>query len=274
MSSTDTPPSEIQPLSWERHQNKKWQGFRDYNFARSAALVPIAGAELLEVASSLPIAFLQKGESWQCVAVLGLVPGQNLFVGPDGRWLGGYIPSSFRAYPFAIGRSAENDDQIFCIDEGSGLLAEDEGDPLFAEEGKLSDSANKVWSFLQAVSQGETLLAKAAAQLAGAGVIEPWPITLQDGESKRSVEGLHRVSETKLGQLDDEAFLKLRQAGVLALAYGQLFSSAHLKKVGELASAHAKHAAAKDRQAIEAQSRSNGYGVSDSLDIDWSKIGG
>jgi len=88
------------------------------------------------------------------------------------------------------------------------------------------------------------------------------------------VEGLHRVSETKLGQLDDEAFLKLRQAGVLALAYGQLFSSAHLKKVGELASAHAKHAAAKDRQAIEAQSRSNGYGVSDSLDIDWSKIGG
>ncbi|MBC6718646.1 SapC family protein [Aurantimonas sp. DM33-3] len=274
MSSTESHPSDIRPLSWERHKGKRWQGFRDYNFARTAALVPIAGFELLEVTMSLPIAFLQKGDGWQCVAVMGLVPGQNLFVGPDGRWLGGYVPGSLRVYPFAIGRSAENDNQVFCIDESSELLGDEGGEPLFAEKGELSESAGKVWAFLQTVSKGETLLANAAALLAKSGVIEPWPITLQDGEAKRTVEGLHRVSEEKLNQLDDMAFLDLRRAGVLALAYGQLFSSVHLKKVGELASAHANHAAAKKEQEIKSQSRSNGIGVSDSLNIDWSKIGG
>jgi len=94
------------------------------------------------------------------------------------------------------------------------------------------------------------------------------------GDKTRTVEGLHRISEKELNGLDDEAFTRLRRAGVLTLAYAQMFSTAHLPKVGELANAHANHSAAKKRQADEAKTRSNSMGISDSLDIDWSKIGG
>jgi hypothetical protein len=46
------------------------------------------------------MAFVKQQDSFFLIALLSLTPKTNLFVAPDGRWLGGYVPSYFRGYPF------------------------------------------------------------------------------------------------------------------------------------------------------------------------------
>jgi len=55
-------------------------------------------------------------------------------------------------------------------------------------------------------------------------VIQPWDLSLSVGEEKLPLRGLYRVDQAKLDALNGEAFLKLRAASSLPLAYLQLVS--------------------------------------------------
>ena len=74
----------------------------------------------------------------------------------------------------------------------------------------------------------------AMASLAEAGVIEPWPLEVQVGGKKAGLKDLHRVNESALGGLDDEAFLKLRKTSALRLAYAQLMSMGQIARFDQL----------------------------------------
>ncbi len=261
----------IQPLSRERHKGMGWRRFTNHGFAAGTTFAPLADAELGRAALHLPLAFLQQNGRWQLVALLGLMPGQNLFVGQDGRWLGGYVPAFLRSYPFRIGRAENSQDAVFCIDEGSGLITESGGETFFNEDGQLSQAASNVWSFMLEVAKGEARLSAGCDRLAEAGVIEPWPLSVREGDSTRQVEGLHRVGEGRLNGLSDEAFLAVRHAGTLSVAYAQLFSTGHLDKLVELsdARAHAAEAARRNEQ----KQQTPGVGFGQNIDIDWSKVG-
>lgn len=89
-------------VSQARHAARKWQHHADYRFAATEALAPIVGAELAKAALSMPLAFSEQAGRYTLVAVLSLVPGRNMFVGPDGRWYGNYIPACLRSYPFSL----------------------------------------------------------------------------------------------------------------------------------------------------------------------------
>jgi hypothetical protein len=54
----------------------------------------------------VPLAFARHQDRFLLVAVLSLTPGFNLFVSPTGQWLGRYVPSVFRGYPFRLARKA------------------------------------------------------------------------------------------------------------------------------------------------------------------------
>ena len=69
---------------------------------------------------------------------------------------------------------------------------------------------------------------------AQAGLIVPWEIKIRDGDKDVPVKGFHRIDEAALNALDDAAFLKLRAAGALALAYGQLISMHQLATLSRL----------------------------------------
>ena len=74
----------------------------------------------------------------------------------------------------------------------------------------------------------------AMASLAEAGVIEPWPLEVEVDGKKTAIKGLHRVNESALGALDDEAFLKLRKTSALRLAYAQLMSMGQIARFDQL----------------------------------------
>ncbi len=113
-------------------------------------------------------------------------------------------------------------------------------------------------------------------RLADAGLIEPWPLSVREGEATKQIDGLFRVAESRLNELTDDAFSALRRTGALPVAYAQLFSMGHFEKLGELTEAHAQAAAsAQAAQAARRESEAREgpkFTLGNNLDIDWSKV--
>jgi hypothetical protein len=163
------------------------------------------------------------------VAVLGVEPNRNLFVGEDGRWLGGYVPAALRGYPFVLGRGADGR-QMLCVDEASALVTDGpEGERFFEDDATLSPAVRQTLDFLTRIEQSRVVTATACGVLQGRNLIEPWPITLKTHQAERRIEGLFRVNEGALNALEDDAFVSLRKAGALPLAYAQLLSMQQLR---------------------------------------------
>lgn len=112
--------SNLQPVTLARHAARRWHRYGHYGFAATTACVPLAAAELAKAALSLPLAFIETEGEWTLAAVLGLLPGQNLYIAPNGNWIASYVPAAFRSYPFRVGWN-EAGQAALCVDEGSGL---------------------------------------------------------------------------------------------------------------------------------------------------------
>jgi hypothetical protein len=87
------------------------------------------------------------------MAMMSPMPGHNVFVGPDGEWLGGYMPSSLRSRPFRLVRREGSEQMALCIDEDSGLIgdADEAGEPFFATDGNPSQSISTIMEGLRQI---------------------------------------------------------------------------------------------------------------------------
>lgn len=263
--------SSIQPLSYNRHRGLRWRRYSNYNFTATTAVATLAAAEVTKAALALPLAFVEQNGAWMLSAVLGFAPGQNLFVAPNGNWIGSYIPATFRAYPFRIGWG-ETGDATLCVDEASSLIVEgEEGETFFTDAGEPSEAVQQVWGFLQETSRSEAALSDACAILNSAGVIEHWPISVRGTDGTQQVTGLSRINEVALNELDDTTFGQLRRSGVVGVAYAQLLSMGNLPDLGQLAQARAQAEAA-ERARAEVKPMIM-LPEDSSIDWDWSKIG-
>ncbi|MDQ5910786.1 MAG: hypothetical protein QG599_2883 [Pseudomonadota bacterium] len=236
--------SNFTPLTPERHGSWRWQRYAAYTFAAQDLIAPLVVTELPRAILSLPVGFIAQGEAFAPVALLGLTPGQNLQVTPEGHWqVDAYIPAVYRSYPFQLLPTGEGG-WVLGVDEDSGLLTETEGEPFFTADGQAAPVVQDILNFLtQLLTQRQTTQPMCAA-LQQQGLIQPWPITVQTPDGTQTVEGLYRVDEAALNQLPDAAFLDLRRAGALPIAYCQLLSMQHLPRLGQLAQARIAPAAA------------------------------
>jgi hypothetical protein len=226
----------IVPIERERHGHKGWKRPEGFNFAKALSVAPLSGSEFPLAIPAMPIAFALHAGSYTPVALVGLAKGTNLFVGPGGQWLGGYVPGVLRAHPFSlIGGRGETD---FAVDEDSGLIVDNvagEGVERFYEgDGTLSPATQKTKELLTALEGDQALTARAMAALAEAKIIVPWNLTVQMGTRQVTVEGLHCVDGQALKALDDATFLKLRKDSALVLAYGQLMSMLQVNVLARL----------------------------------------
>ncbi len=188
-------------------------------------MVPIVAEEIPNAALCMPLAFILKENKYSLAVVLSVIPGKNMFVAPDGRWLGGYVPSAFRSHPFGLMEFPGHDKKILCVDETSGLVVPiDGGGELFFENGELSKTVKDVMNFLHRIEQNRTITEKAVATLAEAGVIAAWRFQVDLHQEKKSLAGFYKIDESKLNNLSDQDFVKLRRSGALQIAYAQLFS--------------------------------------------------
>ena len=235
-----------QPVTRERHQARKWSGPQGYAHVRAEIAAPLALAEVATAVRALPLAFIKTGEAFSFVALLGLLPGENLFVAPDGRWLASYAPAALRAYPFRLGRTGDAGQFALVVNEQSGLIGDkavgDTGTPFFDDDGSPAEGTRKVFDFLIKVHRSQQAADRAVKLLAEKGLIEPWPLRAEKDGDVKNVAGVSRIAEARLKDLTGDGLVELRDAGALALAYMQLASMAHLPALQALARQHREFA--------------------------------
>lgn len=224
--------SDFSALCWKRNDN--------FLYASTDAIAPLVLQELPKACVSLPIAFIMQGEAFVPVAVQALLAGQNLYVTPDGRWLGPYVPAHYRGYPFAL---AQTDEQqlVLCIDTDSKLVGEEHPEPFFDEQGEPTQAIKNILNFLEQVHAERDKTKFICAVLQQLELIKPWNITLQGNEGEeKPIQGLYCIDEAKFNALDAEALYRLKQSGALPVVFTQLLSMQHLSSLATLADAHTK----------------------------------
>lgn len=232
----------MQPVCPEHYAGKCWQRYTSYNFAAPDHVVPLVAAEIATAALAMPLAFMKHGETFVLVAVLSPISGENLYVGRDGKWCGGYVPSHYRSYPFGMLRVKGREHPVLCVDETSGLITEQQSgaEPFFDSEGELSKSVQDVVNFLRQVEENRILTKRAVNALVEVGLMIPWPAKVTIDKQEQKIAGLYRIDAEKLDKLEDEIFLDLRRKGALAVAWGQLFSQGVLPLLERLAALRKK----------------------------------
>lgn len=232
--------AELTRLDRTQHATKRWRRITSFAFASSFATLPLAGIELGRAALAMPIAIAKREEKFIPVALLSLRPNTNMFVGPDGRWLGAYVPAILRAYPFRLIRKDQGEDYTVCIaDEGTTVVEADSTDPhtepFFDAEGKFAPATKFALDFLTAHERSRMATDEAMTLLADAGVIRSWELKYKVMEQEVLVNGVYRIDEAVLGALSNDAFVSLRQHSALVIAYAQLLSMGQLGVFDNLA---------------------------------------
>jgi len=237
--------TQISAVSREQHAGKRWQRPTSYSFTANDAVAPLVAQELPRVCMSMPVGFVNTPNGYQLVAVQGLQSGRNLWLAPDGRWIGPYVPATYRGHPFVLAKTSD-EQHALCIRNVDGVISESEGEPFFGEDGKPSKPIQDVLRFLELLATNTRQTAALCTLLDAHGLIQPWNIPVKTGgdSNEQKVQGLFRVDEAALNALSAEAFEALRKGGALALIYCQLLSMQHLKTLATLTDQHAKAASA------------------------------
>lgn len=213
--------------------DKGWLPHRGYSFCRSQTTLPLVAAELTKAAAAMPTALIRDENTghFQLIGLCSLDEGRNLFVAPDGKWLGGYVPAVLRGYPFGLARVENSKQVLLTIDEASGLVvsnSEANAQPFFDEQGAPADNLRQILGFLTQIDANLTTTNRALLHLQEADLIVPWSITVNTEGKEKNINGLFRIDIDKIRALNDSKFLKIREDDALFLAFNQLASMSHI----------------------------------------------
>ncbi|MGO1344028.1 SapC family protein [Chromohalobacter japonicus] len=231
------------PLSQRQHAERGWLKNPDYRYAAERPVAELVAEEIPRALPTLPLAFVPEGDDWALVAVLSLDSKHNLFVHPDGRWLGGYTPAAFRGYPFALLRDEQHGRRVLCFDEDSGLATDNPGpgQHFFNNEGEPDQPLARILKFLTQYDDQRLVTRRVVKRLADAGLIVPWKVRVTtDAGTEAAIDGLHRIDEAALRALPGDTLSELATSGALSIAYGQLYAQHRLQGLSRLVDLQAR----------------------------------
>lgn len=222
----------VVPLDIRTHKGKRIRQVDSFKFAENLHMVPIIANEFKAAASIYPIVFIEEEGNMTPFVLLGLTQGKNLFVNADGSWEASFIPSTIRRYPFVLGRHESQGGYILCVDEESGFLSDDEGEPLVDEDGNPGKVAEEARKYLAELFKMKDMTKRFCQDLHERGLITPLNFHFKDASGNmRQIDGCCTINEEKLNALSDEDFLEFRRRGGLPLVYCQLLSIAQIDRL-------------------------------------------
>lgn len=265
-----SPMTSLIPITPNRFASRAWKPSQGYGFAATSHMVPVVAAELPKLVPDFPLAFVGRDQRFELVALLSLQPETNAFVAHDGRWLGSHVPAAIRKYPFRLARPEGQASNVLCIDEDSNLITEPgAGEPFFDEKGQPAKGIRDVLDFLGKVEKSRVATQAAVDALQAARLIQPWLLRVTNAEHTVPVEGLARVDETALNGLPDDAWLTLRRANALPVAYGQLLSMNQVRLIPKVWDLREQISQSADTRQTRPQDVGLKLGDDDTLSFGW-----
>lgn len=218
----------------------------DFGFARETNSIPVTGAEFATAAASYPIVFAGKStDDLVACALVGLRADENLFVQDDGAWPVGYVPAFVRRYPFALAEKPNGGFHV-CVDAAHAGIGEDEGEPLFDEDGKERPVLKHAVAFLRDFQGQFQRTREFVSRVAALKLFEPKVVKVVtgNGETSHVLRDFHVIDEKRLLAIDDHDLRTLFANGELGWIYAHLISLLRLSALQERLDRHLTDAAA------------------------------
>lgn len=225
------------PISRDLHGKTRIRPIPSFAFAAETTAAPVYGSEIVPMSHEVPIVFVHDGRGFVTSALLGLHAGRNVMIDRQGRWIGAHVPAIWRRGPFRLARvEGEAGKMVLCLDDGSDLISETEGHPLFDESGAPSAMIGAATDLLSQIERDIRSTQTICALLDRMQLIVPWSLDVAqtDGRTER-VADLYRIEETRIAGLSGEDLVRLRDAGALAVVYAHLLSLSRVGRLGRLA---------------------------------------
>jgi hypothetical protein len=222
--------SRPEPLTIEQHGKfgvKRMD--KPFSFASNAHMVPLTVTEFGVASVAYPIIFV--GDDRQPVAVMGLRPGENLFVDAGGTFdTDVYIPAFMRRVPFVFANDEQQQRMILCIDRDNPMVDANGGDVALFENGEPSAYTKGVMDFCREF-EGERLRTEEFLKvLRDLDLFEIKKATFTplgpDGQpaETQTIAEYNAISEEKLAKLSDAKLGELVRNGALQQIYAHLVS--------------------------------------------------
>jgi hypothetical protein len=220
-------------LNREAHRNLKIRSVPSFAYAAGTNSVPLTGNEFAAAARQYPILFIgDANKNYVPIALLGLRKDENLFVAPDGRWSGSYVPAFVRRYPYVLGDKGLPDSFNVCIDEDFPGFNTEEGDPLFVDDGSESPALKRAIAFLNAYQVDAKRTEAFCQQLQALELFTPKVITIAQKDGRQyKMDGFSVVDEPKLAKLSDSDAGNLLRSGFLGWIYAHLLSTHNVSEL-------------------------------------------
>jgi hypothetical protein len=221
------------PITKARHEGKKIKQVQGFGFAAGFHIASIMVHEFARAASLYPVVFLEDKEqdSFRPVVLMGLDAGENLYVGADGKWQASYVPAIIRRYPFALASTGEQDKYTVCIDEGSELVNDSEGVPLFNEQGEPAEALENVKRYLGELQQMDAFTSEFCKYMVAHNMLTPLNMRVRQSDQVKNINGCYVVNEERLNGLSMERFMELRDKRYLPAVYAHLLSLAQIERL-------------------------------------------
>jgi len=215
-------------------------------FCRDLHVIPVSYSEMPVAQRDYPIVFVSSdnGKTFMTMAILGLKAKQNLFVSTLGWDRSAYVPAYVRRYPFCMAKvtvdNTQRDERVVCVAREAVVA---DGDELYDPAGNPTEQWQAAEKLLQ---EYETDLVRSEAlckAVGGLGLLEPFNMqaALASG-AKLQLTGMHRVSETRLNELDPATLQDLARKGVLSRIYSHLLSLENFRQLSDRAAAMEQNA--------------------------------
>lgn len=224
---------QVVPVNQQRHAGKKIKQVEGFGFASQFHIAYVTTHEFVRSAAIYPLVFIEDKEKdeFRPVALLGLDAGENLFVGENGKWSASYVPAIIRRYPFALSQASDDGRFLVCVDEGSELLSDTEGTPLFNEQGEPTEVIENVKRYLSELQQMDAITAEFCKFLAKNNLFVPLNMRVRQNDKIKNISGCYVINEERLNNLSDELFLELRNKRYLPAVYAHLTSLAQVERL-------------------------------------------
>lgn len=247
---------QIVPVALERHRNKKVRNTTQFDYAAGFHIAYVTVHEFARAAATYPIVFLEDkpNDGFRPVVLMGLQPGENLFVGADGAWNASYIPAMIRRYPFALSKGAEENRFVVCVDEASSLLSDTEGAPMFDDKGEPTQVIENVKRYLSELQQMDMLTQQFSRFLLTNNLLTPLNMRVNATTQARNITGCFVINEERLNSFSDALFLEVRAKGFLPAIYAHLMSLPQIERLVQLSKAKTGAAATPAAAAASAAS--------------------
>jgi hypothetical protein len=180
------------------------------------------------------------GGEYQALALLGLDPGENLFLDPQG-WHARYVPAMQQRGPFLIGFHPQQADgephlePMIHVDLDHPRISRSEGEPLFLPQGGHAPYLEHITRVLRLMHQGVSLSKGMYAAFAELELIEPVAvqIDLSDREQYKLAD-YYTIGEERLAKLGGASLERLHRAGFLRAACFLVSSLQNISRLVEL----------------------------------------